>query len=182
MFSDYRQTCRAVFIPFTSVAKFPLIWIRLKSHPSFSSSACQSQLQTCASFPSSASLLLMEVLSHPACHTMPGIFPPHKVRKTSLNKEWETPARRGWMCGVWLTVSPQSLQIPASACTLSMLTEGTLQRDLWTALPCPGCVLSLLKCPRLQICYWHHHKNHVRSLLPCLTFSIKGQSNYFDKM
>lgn len=162
MFSDYRQTCGA---------KSSSHWHQWQnSHWSeegwncvlaFLTAACQNRLQTCTSFLSYASPLVMKVLWSMPC--LPLRSP--EVLKTNLNEEWETPATGGVCTGsVWCVVN-SLLAVTADGsfcllCTYSVLTKGAIRRShldrlalTWT------CAVLAHECPRLQVCCQHHCKD-----------------------
>lgn len=163
-----------VFIPLTSVAEFPLIWIRLKMHPSFSN---------CCLPKSTSDLCILPVLcvtisdEGPAVHNVSAIMFSGRHQDKS---KWgmRNPSNRSSLSSVriWCVVnSLLAVTAYGSICLLMHVLCADKRRRMksclyrlagtWT------CAVLTHECPRVQMCCQHHHKDCVRSLLSCLTFS-----------
>lgn len=164
---------REVFIPLTSVAKFPLIWIRLKLRPSFSS---------CCLPKSTSDLRILPLL----CVTISnGGSAVHAVSAMTFSRsdqdkcKWgmRDPGNRRGLCAgsAWCVVnSPRAVAADRSLCLLcthaadgSSRMKSSLNRLVvtWT------CPILAHQRPGRQVCCQHHRKGCVRSLLSRLAFS-----------
>lgn len=174
-----------VFVPLTSVAKFPLIWIRLKLRPSFSN---------CCLPKSTSDLRILPVLcitisnEGSAVHAVSAIT---FSRSDQDKSKWgmRDPSSRRGLCtvSVWCVVN-SLLAVTADGsicllCTHSVLTKGAITRAIWISLPWRGYVLSLLTSVPGCRCAANTTPKTVSGLCYHVwPFLIKGQSNRFEKI
>lgn len=168
-----------VFVPLTSVAKFPLIWIRLKLRPSFSN---------CCLPKSTSDLCILPVLcvtisnEGSAVHAVSAIT---FSRSDQDKSKWgmRHPSNRRGLCTVsgWCVVnSLLAVTADGSVCLLrthSVLTKGAVWRATWIGLPWCGCVLSSLTSVPGCKCAANTTAKTVSALCYHVwPFLIKGQS------
>lgn len=145
-----------VFIPLTSVAKFPLIWIRLKLRPSFSN---------CCLPKSTSDLRILPVLCVTISNEGSAV---HAVSAITFSRSDQDKCKWGmrdlsnrrvsaqWVYGVWLTVSLQLLQMDPSACYARTLC--------WRKEPYEEPFESA--CPDMDVCCSHSRVSQVAGVLP----------------
>lgn len=174
-----------VFVPLTSVARFPLIWIRLKLHPSFAN---------CCLPKSTSDLLILLVLCVTINNEGSAV---HAVSAVTFSRSDQDRSKRGMrdpsngrvLCtvSVWYVVnSPLALTADGSVCLLcthSVLTKGAVWRAVSVGLPWHGRLLSSLTSVPGCGCAANTTAKTVSDFCCHVSpFLIKGQSNRCEKI